>query len=242
MLWWVNLANAVLDWEVILQTLTQLSTLKKKSWTSNNILFILAKNPYKCYKKVYSLQHCEKYFSPPWFFFAYFSHKGFTDQTDYLYYSDCSNITITWEIYSSYQSQHSSAQVIFLVWNLLLFHVGDGSRMRIGWTQEEEVRKKSNSIFLEEEKCLGVRSFKEDVKILTGSCQNVQQSQGKLCWAIPVWICAIFNVQHEKVLHRQLQRKHRCSRRVRNKAPWISASYKMATSYLSDSRHGSWWS
>lgn len=76
MLWWVNLANAVLDWEVILQTLTQLSTLKKKSWTSNNILFILAKNPYKCYKKVYSLQHCEKYFfSRPDFFLHIFHIK-----------------------------------------------------------------------------------------------------------------------------------------------------------------------
>lgn len=45
------------------------------------------------------------------------------------------------------------------------------------------MRQESNVyfFFLEEEKCLGVRSFKEEVKILGGSCQNAQQSQSELC-------------------------------------------------------------
>lgn len=102
------------------------------------------------------------------------------------------------------------------------------------------MRKKSNRLFfLEEKKCLGVRSFKVEVKMLRGSCATKPEQTAQLFQTRNVQY-SMCNLQHEKVYHKQMMGKHRY-RMVWKKPLWISASYKMAAAYLSDSRHGSQW-
>lgn len=76
-------------------------------------------------------------------------------------------------------------------------------RQRTCWTLEEEVTKKSNSFSpLKEQKFLGGRSLKGGKKkILWGAVKMCNKAKANVFLALLARKCAIFNLQHEKLLH-----------------------------------------